>query len=116
MMNSEFVVTQAAEMAERIRQDVGDDPAAQLRRAWLLAFSRLPSPDEVTSGVAFLSEQGAALAADEAPSDAGAAEAAAADKPKSEQPAEEAAPPAALTALAHLCHALLISNEFLYVD
>ncbi len=32
--------TQAGDMAARIRQAAGDDPAAQFRRAWLLAFSR----------------------------------------------------------------------------
>ncbi len=117
MMNSAFVVAQAGEMAERIRREVGDDPADQFRRAWLLAFSRPATPAETESGLAFLAEQQAALVSDQTNTDPTNTDHSASGTPESDQPAEAAAePPVALSALTHLCHALLISNEFLYVD
>ena len=112
MMNSAFVVTQAGDMAKRIRQAAGDDPAEQFRRAWLWAFSRPPTPAEVESGVAFLAEQSTALVSDEHAAGDAAPEKAEADKSADAKTESSAAE----TALAHLCHALLISNEFLYVD
>jgi hypothetical protein len=99
MMNSAVVVSQAEALAARIQREAGDDPAAQFRRAWLLVYSRPASDAELASGLGFLSEQTSALA-----------EQAAAAK------VEDKAAPPAQTALAQLCHALLISNEFLYVD
>lgn len=98
MMNGELVVGQSEAMAARIRREVGEEPSEQFRRAWLLAFSRPPTDAETEAGVAFLAQQAAALE-----SDASGDETAAEDEP-------------AQVALAQLCHAFLISNEFLYVD
>jgi hypothetical protein len=98
MMNGEMVVEQARAMAARIRKEVGADPHAQFVRAWLLAFCRPPNDAETQAGIAFLAQQAEQLAAD-APAES---------KPPADHSAE--------TALAHLCHALVISNEFLYVD
>ncbi len=106
MMNSPLVVQLAAAMAERIRREVGDEPQSQFRRAWMLAFGRAPDADETAAGLAFLSEQTSAL---EPLNENGQPPAADAD-PKAQAPAPEHA------ALAHLCHALVISNGFLYVD
>jgi hypothetical protein len=100
MMNSSFVVQQAEAMAARIEREAAADPAAQFRRAWLLAYSRAPSDAEVQAGVAFLAEQArAAVPADAKPVDA-----------------KVVTLPPAQVALAHLCQALLSSNGFLYVD
>jgi hypothetical protein len=71
---------------------------AQFQAAWRLAFCRAPSAGEIEAGTAFLREQAAALAADSAP----------------EPPAATTSP--AHAALSNLCHALVISNGFLYVD
>jgi hypothetical protein len=98
MMNSSFVGEQAEAMAARIERQAGDDPAAQFRLAWMLAYSRPPTEAEAQSGIAFLAEQTAAVAA-VPPAD-----------PK------KPAPPARVVALAHLCQALVSSNGFLYVD
>jgi Protein of unknown function (DUF1553) len=101
MMNSAFVVEQSEAMAARIELEAGPDPTAQFQRAWLVAFSRRPADSDTAAGVAFLAEQ-AALAAQ--------ATAAATPDPK-----KPPLPPARI-ALAQLCQALMISNEFLYVD
>jgi hypothetical protein len=98
MMNSAFVVQQAEGMAGRIEHEVGAEPAAQFRRAWLLAFSRTPSESQVQAGIAFLAEQAAAVAAN-----------------ANADPKTPALPPAR-AALARLCQALVSSNGFLYVD
>ncbi|HEY4308940.1 MAG TPA: PSD1 and planctomycete cytochrome C domain-containing protein [Pirellulales bacterium] len=101
MMNSAFVIAQSEAMAERIEREAGPDTTAQFERAWLLAFARRASETEKRAGAEFLAEQ-AALASQ-------AAAAATAD------PKQTPVPPARI-ALAQLCQALMISNEFLYVD
>ena len=98
MMNGAFVIQQAEGMATRVLREVGADVAAQFQRAWRLAFGCAPSPSQLESGGKFLNTQLAttrsALSED--------------SNKKSGDPA--------LVALGHLCHALLSSNRFLYVD
>jgi hypothetical protein len=98
MMNSPFVIEQAAAMADRVKSQAGDDASAQFRLAWQLAFGRDPSDAELQQGTTFLSEQTTALASF-TPSD-----------PKAAKP-----DPSRL-ALANLCQALVSSNAFLYVE
>jgi hypothetical protein len=95
MMNSDLVVSEARAMAARVRREAGADPAAQFQRAWRLAFGRAPTAAENEAGLAFL---------------AGAA------APPPSTAAKPGEPAAVETALAQLCHALVISNEFLYVE
>src|SRR5206468_4754075 len=38
LMNSQFVLSQAARFAARLQWEAGQDPANQVARAWLLAF------------------------------------------------------------------------------
>jgi len=102
MMNSEFIVREAAALAERVAREAGEDPGAQFRRAWQLAFSRAPSEAESAAGAQFLVEQAAI------------ADSKTADPPPADDTTKP--PPPARTALVHLCHALVISNGFLYVD
>jgi mono/diheme cytochrome c family protein len=99
MMNSDLVVSQATALAERIQTEAGEGAAGQVRRLWLLAYARPPSDGELASALGFLYEQTAALA-----------EQAAAEKVHDKQS------PPGKTALAQLCHAVVSSNEFLYVD
>jgi uncharacterized protein DUF1553 len=98
LMNSPLVSREAEAMAARITREAGDDPAARFQRAWRLVFGRAPSQQETEAGVAFLARQ--AEAADASPP---------AD-PKTSKPDPSR------TALANLCHALVSSNRFLYVD
>jgi hypothetical protein len=46
LFNSGFVIQQAGLLAERLQREAGDDPAAQVRRGFLLAFQREPADDE----------------------------------------------------------------------
>ena len=100
LMNSQFILDQASRFARRLQREAGTDRAAQITRAWRLAFSRPPSDSEVADALDFLSRQEAHL------------------KPGAEVKDEKAKPKASpeLQALTNLCQALLGANEFLYVD
>ena len=124
LMNSQFILDQAARFAQRLQKECGDDPAAQIARAWQLAFSRSPTKQESTEALDFLSRQMEELkkASEKADAEKSDEKAAKEEKPKKEKPAkDEKAKPAAkpapeLQALTDLCQALLSANEFLYVD
>ncbi|QDV38433.1 PSD1 and planctomycete cytochrome C domain-containing protein [Tautonia plasticadhaerens] len=112
LMNSDFVVGEAAAMADRLLAETPSDlelPAdcdaseavqgktgATLPRliahAWALAYQRPIEPEELELARAFVAEQLDAMDSADAPE----------DRPRA--------------ALTHLCHQLLSSNEFLYVD
>jgi hypothetical protein len=92
LMNSPFIVTRAAEFAQRVRREAGEAPPAQVERAWRLAFGCRPTEEEVKEAAAFLTEQERSLKA----------------KGGKEDPKQQA--------LASLCQALLSANRFLYVD
>jgi hypothetical protein len=53
-LNGAFANEQAARFAERLRREAGSDPAAQVRRAFELALSRVPRNEELKEAVAFL--------------------------------------------------------------
>src|SRR5437867_3989579 len=57
LMNSHFILDQAARFAQRLQQECADDRAAQVARAWQLAFSRSPTAPELADALAFLSRQ-----------------------------------------------------------
>ncbi len=51
LLNGPFMLRQAGLLASRIEKEAGEDPAAQIRRAFQLAFGRDPSASErVTTG------------------------------------------------------------------
>jgi mono/diheme cytochrome c family protein len=89
LMNSPFVQERARAFAERMEKLGGDD-ATRVRAAYTLAFARPATDAEITRALAFLDRDEAA-----------------------QREAKNDAPRA--TAWARLCHALLASNEFLYV-
>jgi hypothetical protein len=60
LMNSRFVVRQAGFFAERLRREAGDDPAAQARRGFRLAFGREPSTEESAAAVELVRAHGLA--------------------------------------------------------
>ncbi|REK19620.1 MAG: DUF1553 domain-containing protein [Planctomycetota bacterium] len=92
LLNNDFVHEQSTAFAERVAREVGDDPAAQVDRAWWLALSRPPTEDERDAALKHLETQSKNLA-------------------EQESAAEGTRP-----ALASLCHVLLNLNEFIYVD
>jgi hypothetical protein len=94
-LNSEFVQDQAVAFAGRVRAETGAAaaPGEWIESAFLLAFGRRPSPAESRLCRSSLERQG--------------------DVYKGEKDAPAAA---AANALAGLCHMLLCSNEFLYIE
>jgi hypothetical protein len=107
LMNSQFVLDQAARFARRL-QNESDHRLRQVDRAWRLAFSRSPSVPELVDALDFLSHQVNHLRRVVEDKN---------DKTKLEEKTKPAAKPAPeLQALTDLCQALLSANEFLYVD
>ncbi len=90
LMNSPFVTEQAKQFAQRIQPPAADD-SARIHYAYTLAFARPPTADETHAALAFLARDTTALAGSASASDARSA------------------------AWTRLCHALLASNEFLYL-
>ena len=56
LMNNQMVLFQAGKLAERLREEVGDDVGAQVDRAFLLALSRPPDEIERANAVELISE------------------------------------------------------------
>ena len=59
LMNSPFILDQAARFAQRLQKDSADS-TRQITRAWQLAFSRSPTESELADAREFLSAQSAA--------------------------------------------------------
>jgi hypothetical protein len=87
MINSPFVLAQAEQLAKRVKAATNDD-GERVRLAHRFALSREPAPEEADLLTHFLSQQDAD-----------------AEKKTAKQDRFE-----------RLCQALLISNEFLFVD
>lgn len=100
LMNSEFVIDQAARFARRLQAEAGGDRARQIVLAWQLAFNRNPRDAELAESRRFLARQ-----TDHLQSNGDSGEA---STPSNREPEEQA--------LTDLCQALLSANEFLYVD
>ncbi|HUG93342.1 MAG TPA: PSD1 and planctomycete cytochrome C domain-containing protein, partial [Planctomycetaceae bacterium] len=58
LLNNSFILRMSDHFAERLRQEAGQDPAAQVARAWELAYFRRPDPDEQRLSVEFIGEHG----------------------------------------------------------
>ena len=111
LMNSQFMLDQAARFAQRLQKESGEDLAGQITRAWQLAFSRSPTASERADALAFLSGQVDLL---KTAAEKSAGESKEGKKDEKAKPAAKPAPE--LQALTDLCQALLSANEFLYVD
>ena len=57
LLNDEFVLVQARFYAQRVEQEAGEDPAAQVRVAYRIALSRDPSDPELRRNLKYLAEQ-----------------------------------------------------------
>src|SRR5437870_8051500 len=57
LMNSQFILDQAARFAARLKTEAGEERGRQVTRAWQLAFTRAPSERELTETLDFLSRQ-----------------------------------------------------------
>ncbi len=61
LFNGDWPLERARAMASRLTSEHYNDPAAQIRTAYQLAFNRSAKPDELQAGVAFLQSQTAQL-------------------------------------------------------
>ncbi len=103
LLNNSFVNRQAALFADRVLNEAGPDAEAQVKRAFLLAFARLPTKTEFDKSMGLLESQRAYHVQH--------------NKVLREQfvePSEFPSPDAG--ALIDLCHGLFNVNEFIYVN
>ena len=100
MMNSEVIRTSSRYMAGRLIDEAGDDPADLVRRAYLTALGRPPNGEEKSDAEFTLAEMTKAWR----------------NRLEEQVPMEPIAGKARWLALATLCHTLLNSAEFLYID
>ena len=100
MMNSEVLRTSSRYMAGRVIDEAGEDPSAQVKRAYLTALGRLPSGEEQADAESTLAEMTKAWRR----------------RLEEQVPMEPKATKARWLALATVCHTLLNSAEFLYID
>ncbi len=101
LLNSDLIVSCADALSERIRRDVGEDVRHQIVQLWKLAYGRNPTAEEIETAQQFVSDQQTHF------QNAG---------PRSEHSPDASTFRPQDSALASLCHMLLSSNEFLYVE
>ena len=58
LFNSRFILKQSETFAERLHREAGDPLSAQVRRAWQLAYSRLPNRIEEKEALVFARAEG----------------------------------------------------------
>jgi hypothetical protein len=104
LMNNSSVIRLCEHFSNRVLREAGEDPMAQVLRAWQLAFGVDPSERQRTRTTQWLVDQRAVLAQPN-PEQSTAPNGGALEPAKANQ-----------QALALLCQALLSSNAFLYVD
>jgi hypothetical protein len=63
LRNSPFIWRLAKYLSKRLKDEVGEDPAAQVEQAWLLCLGRIPDNDERQRAVGLVREHGMAALA-----------------------------------------------------
>jgi hypothetical protein len=96
LFNGDFVALQSAHFADRLMREAGEEPAAQVERAYRLALGRPPKPGEVAAMTKFLSRETGAAAG--------------------EHPTSAALAGARRKALARMGRVIFNLNEFAYPD
>jgi len=56
MLNGKFMNDSAKLFAKRLRDEAGEDPAAQVAHAFQITFSRKPTDQEVAAGLAMIKD------------------------------------------------------------
>jgi hypothetical protein len=106
LMNDEMVMEWSRVLASRVLNDSGLSAEQQIERAYRLLLSRAPKPEESQSILDFLNQQSGLIAERLATHD--------------KVPMPDAVPPgmapARAAAFVDLCHTLLNSNEFIYMN
>jgi mono/diheme cytochrome c family protein len=127
-LNNSFVHKQAAELANRIKDEPNQD--AQITKAFQLVYQRAPTPEELKASIQFLrdaAQQSAlpqpvyspARVMDAKPVGAGSSletAMAMAQKESEKEPEKKDVQPVKDSPMQSFCWALLSSNEFLFID
>jgi len=95
LLNDAFVRARAIDFAERVENDSGTDPGAQIRLAWRMALGREPSPSELEAGTSFINHQ---------------------HRQRQQRNPNDPSHELKNLALADFCQAIFALNEFIYVD
>ena len=93
MMNSQFVADQAKAFAQSLLSDVDADNVTRVEKAYRLAYSRLPTEDEVARALRYVEDYAVALKAYEKINE------------KRQQHAWQS-----------LCRAIISANEFIFLE
>lgn len=114
MFNGEFTRTEAGYFAERVSKEAGTDTIKQVQTAYEIALIRRPTPAQQKFALEFISKQTQLHLLDGTGNSS--------NKSGVKNVASEAAPSvdtlkkARQSALTDLCHVLINTNEFLYLD
>ncbi|MGE0761232.1 MAG: DUF1549 and DUF1553 domain-containing protein, partial [Pirellulaceae bacterium] len=114
LMNNEFMLDAAGALADRLVVHASGDLLEQIRWAWRYAYGADPDAVELGAAAQFVLDQVEYLAAHPQPVVDAADKKAAAGRVSKPVAATAANPQR--DAMVSLCHALLSSNRFLYVD
>ncbi len=104
LMNDQFVIDRASDLADRLRREKPGDVRAQLNLLWLLTYAARPSSDELQRTLVYLAEEAETIRATLSSVKDG--------KEGGATPARDSSQ----LALASLCQAVLGSNRFLYLE
>ncbi len=99
LMNSDHVLARAAGMAARLQREAPQSLAEQIELAWHLTYGIGPEPHELQAATTFIAQQTEVFRGNPPP-----------------QIKDQVPLTPEREALASLCHALLSSNRFLYID
>ncbi len=116
LFNGDFSREEARHFAERVQKEAGDDPIRQITQAYQIALIRKPTAAQQTLALDFLQKQTRLHLGD------GQANKPAGVRLVTNMPNQTPAPDvktlkaAQQMALADLCHVLLNTNEFIYLD
>jgi hypothetical protein len=106
LMNDELVMEWSRVLAGRVLNDAGLSPEQQIERAYRLAVSRAPKPEESRLVLEFLNQQSPLIAARLAKN----------EKAPMPDSVPAGMPPERAAAFVDFCHTLLNSNEFIYMN
>ena len=112
LFNGEFTREAAGFVARRVVALAGDDLQREVDRAYQITLIRLPSATQKAQTVAFLEEQSRRHLAD----DRSLHNPPAINRADGLRPSADALKTAQMAALADLCHVLINTNEFIYLD
>ena len=111
LFNGDFSREESRYFADRVVREAGEETSRQIDRAYQIALIRLPSPAQKKLALDFIRQQTERHLNDGRPDGSAQVRTAATNEPSA-----EALRKAQHAALADLCHVLINTNEFIYLD